>query len=164
MASAANFGRQTPVLTWVEPVEVLRMLLLNPKLRGPGRFAYGPEFLNKGNDGGSVPFRATQLHQGGWYHRAQHEIGPENMVLACETNADGVQVTKNKELIFLYLHLASATAPTCFDPSCSHPIAIMPDLVREPWMDDETYYRARARLFHLCIDKVFERFNQASET
>ncbi len=163
MCLAAEFGRQSPQLTWVEPVEILRLLLRNPKLAKPGCFAYGPDFQNKHTVRGRAAFNTTQLHESAWMHRAQHEIGRDNMVLACMTNCDGVAVTKRDEVIFLYLRLGNATAPTCFDPSCAQLIATIPDLQREQWMDDETYYRAKNRLFHMAIDTVFEQFHKASE-
>lgn len=165
MLITGNFGKQKPVLTYVEPVEVLRMMLKNPKLRKAGAFAYGPEFLQKNQDAEpGKKFQIIQLHQSAWFHRAQREVGKRNMVLACVTNCDGVQVTKKHETIFFYLRLGNATAPTCFDPSCTHLIATIPDLEREPRMSDEIFARGKLRLFHLCIEKIFANFNEASKT
>lgn len=130
----------------------------NPRLRKPGAFAYAPEFVrdSEGN------LQNRQLHQSAWFHKAQHAIGRENMVLAAVSNCDGVMVTKKHETIFFYLRLGNATAPVCFDPSCTQLIATVPDIAQETGMSDDTYYRAKARLFHLCIEKIFARFNEAS--
>ena len=159
-----DFGKQKPVMNMVEPVEVLKLMLKNRKLRKPGAFAYGPEFLDQvQKDGSGARFRTRQLHEGAWFHLAQREIGKQNMVLACVSNCDGVQVTKKHETIFFYLRLGNATAPTCFDPSCTHLIATIPDLEREPSMSDEVFYQAKLRLFHLCIERLFSKFNKASK-
>ena len=159
-ACADQWGGLKPTVQWLCPLEVLRATLKNPKLKAPGKFAYSPEFFD-GKEHATI-----QLHQSAWWHVAQHSIGMENMVLAVVTNCDGTNTSAKGETIFFYMRLGNATAPGCFDRSMTRLIGIIPD-VRKPdgkWKDDDSFQRARLRLVHDSVAKIFDEFNKASMT
>ncbi len=139
-------------------MDVLQALMYNPELKKDGNFAYSPSFLREST------LETIQLHQSAWWHRAQQEVGPENMVLAVVTNVDGTNTTSQKETIFIYLRLGNATAPGCFQPTNCRLIGIIPDLNRKEckFDDDEDFYRAKHKVFHDSINKIFEKFHEAS--
>ena len=127
-------------------------MMYNPELK--------KEFLGESN------LETIQLHHSAWWHKAQQEVGKKNMVLAAVTNVDGTNTTSQKETIFIYIRLGNATAPSCFDKTNCRLIGIIPDLNRKDckFVNDEEFYRARLKIFHDSIDKIFEKFHEASET
>jgi hypothetical protein len=160
MWETGRWGSCKPLLSWVDPVEVIKALLLNPELNQPGAFAYGPEFLN-----GDEELETIQLHHSAWFHKAQHTVGKENMVIAVITNSDGTNTTSKNETIFLYLRMGNENAPGCFSGNGTKLIGIIPDIKWEDvkFQRQEDFQRAKQKLYHDCIDKIFENFHEASK-
>ena len=146
-------------MSWVEPLDIIEAMMKNPALKGSGRFAYEPEFLEQSE------FSTIQLNHSAWWHKAQHSIGKDNMVVAVVTNCDGTATSNKAETVFLYLRLGNATAPGCFDRESTRLIGIIPDIKMEDgrWTDAEAFVRAKARLFHDSIAKIFKNFKKAGK-
>lgn len=157
----ARFGKSKAVVTWIDPVETIRALLRHPDLRKPGAFSYAPSFFR--DESGT--FKTIQLEHSAWFHKAQELVGRDNLVLAIMTNADGTNTTSKQETVFVYLRIGNATAPGGFGPDHLRLIAIVPELKRKEcnFDDDEEFQRARLKLFHDSIDKIFETFHKAEE-
>ena len=159
MMMTGRWGQSKPIVTWIEPVEVIKTLLLHPELRNPAAFTYGPSFLQ------SNSLQTIQLSHSAWFHRAQATVGREHLVLAIITNADGASTTKHKETTFLYLHIGNVTAPYGFRSDMIKLIAIIPELDRKTCLfaesEEEDFQRQKLRLFHQSIDIIFENFHKA---
>ena len=155
---ADSTGTTTAPFYWLCPLQVVRLLMKNPKFAES--FAYKPEFVSEDE------FKTSQMNQSMWWHKMQEEIGHDALIAAIISNSDGVYTTTRHEHVFFYIRLANVLAPEGFKPEHSVCIGVMPQFKREDgnYQNDEAYARANTVVYHAALSAMFKDFNDASRT